>query len=242
MIKYDKLKEILHNIKDTQIVPFNLNEEKLVFFDFTEKNQELNKIDVGDVKAFSKYIFDKLEQEDSYLGIGLYNENRTIYNKSKIFGTKSGSEGQSESTENERRTVHLGLDIWAKAGTDVLSALDGTIHSFQDNNAFGDYGPTIVTMHSFEGVTFNCLYGHLSRGSLTGIEKGQFVGSGRKLGQMGDVHENGHWPPHLHFEIIADMEGKEGDFPGVCALRHREKYLEICPDPNLLLKIKALEG
>lgn len=241
MTKYDKLKKILINIKDIQVVPYNLNEEKLVIFDFTENNHELNKIDVGDVKAFSKYVFEKLEQENSSIGIGQYNENRTIYNKSEIFGISSGAGGQDSRIESERRTVHLGLDIWTNAGTDIFSALDGTIHSFQDNNAFGDYGPTIITAHTLEGVTFYCLYGHLSRSSLRGIKMGQTISSGQTLGQIGCEHENGHWPPHLHFEIIADLEGKEGDFPGVCAPRNTEKYLEICPDPNLLLKIEALK-
>lgn len=241
MTKYDKLKEILMNINNIQVVPYDLNKEKLVIFDFSENNQDLNKIDVADVKAFSKYVFDKLDQEGSAIGIGQYKENRTIYNKSQIFGIKGDFEQHHEKIGSERRTVHLGLDIWIKARTDVFSALDGQIHSFQDNNAFGDYGPTIITAHTIGDVTFYCLYGHLSRSSLQGVKKGQIVSAGQKLGQIGGDHENGHWPPHLHFEIIANMDDKEGDFPGVCALSHLEKYSEICPDPNLLLKIKALK-
>jgi hypothetical protein len=38
----------------------------------------------------------------------------------------------------------LVLDLWIKAGTPVLSALDGSVHSCNFNAGFGDYGPTIV--------------------------------------------------------------------------------------------------
>ena len=50
-------------------------------------------------------------------------------------------------------------------------------------------------------------------------------------------HENGHWPPHLHFQIILDMQLKEGDYPGVCKYSEREKYLANCPDPDLILQL-----
>ena len=49
--------------------------------------------------------------------------------------------------------------------------------------------------------------------------------------------ENGNWPPHLHFQIIEDMELKEGDYPGVCTSANREKYLANCPNPDLILTL-----
>jgi len=36
-------------------------------------------------------------------------------------------------------------------------------------------------------------------------------------------------------QLIFDMEGKEGDYPGVCRFSEREVYLHNCPDPGLLL-------
>jgi murein DD-endopeptidase MepM/ murein hydrolase activator NlpD len=45
--------------------------------------------------------------------------------------------------ETEERNIHIGLDLWIKAGTPILSALDGKIHSFI-SAGFGDYGPTII--------------------------------------------------------------------------------------------------
>jgi hypothetical protein len=46
-----------------------------------------------------------------------------------------------------------------------FSALDGTLHSFNFNAGFGDYGPTIILEHNVENQTF-ILYGHLSLDSL----------------------------------------------------------------------------
>jgi hypothetical protein len=54
--------------------------------------------------------------------------------------------------------------------------------------------------------------------------------------------ENARWPPHLHFQIVIDMEipiaiGKKGDYPGVCKLSEKEKYLNNCLDPDLILQM-----
>jgi hypothetical protein len=49
--------------------------------------------------------------------------------------------------------------------------------------------------------------------------------------------ENGHWPPHLHFQLIIDMGKAKGDYPGVCKYSEREKYLDNCPDPGFILSM-----
>jgi hypothetical protein len=51
--------------------------------------------------------------------------------------------------------------------------------------------------------------------------------------------ENGNWPPHLHFQLIIDMQGMKGDYPGVCKFSERERYLANCPDADLLLNMMA---
>jgi hypothetical protein len=69
------------------------------------------------------------------------------------------------------------------------------------------------------------------------LKEGKFISMGEVLGHFGDPAENGHWPPHLHFQIIIDMGNYKGDFPGVCKLSEKEKYLNNCPDPDLMLKM-----
>jgi len=55
---------------------------------------------------------------------------------------------------------------------------------------------------------------------------------------LGKENENGNWPTHLHLQIIADMNGHQGDFPGVSNLADRDNYLKCCPNPNLILGVK----
>lgn len=155
---------------------------------------------------------------------GGYLEPRLIYSNSSIFHLESNP-----------RNIHLGLDFWMAAGESVFSPLPGVIHSLQDNDAFGDYGPTIIVEHQLQGSTFHLLYGHLSRASLPLWQPGQAVQLGDKIGTLGAPEENGNWPPHLHFQVVIDMEGKQGDYPGVCSIETLDHYTANCPDPRFLL-------
>ena len=62
----------------------------------------------------------------------------------------------------------------------------------------------------------------------------------KPLGWLGESHENVGWPSHLHFQIIRELDGREGDYPGVCRASEQATWLKRCPDPNLLLRIKLL--
>jgi len=61
--------------------------------------------------------------------------------------------------------------------------------------------------------------------------------AGGRIGSFGTYAENYHWPPHLHFQIIKDMQAYKGDYPGVCKKSEQVFYLNNCPDPSSLLKI-----
>jgi murein DD-endopeptidase MepM/ murein hydrolase activator NlpD len=116
-----------------------------------------------------------------------------------------------------------------------MAPLDGIVHSFAFNNARGDYGATIILSHRLNDISFHTLYGHLSLNSIKNLSEGQTIKRGDVFTEFGIPFENGQWPPHLHFQVILDMEGKEGDYPGVCKYSEREKYLNNCPDPNFIL-------
>ena len=118
-----------------------------------------------------------------------------------------------------------------------MSPLNGIVHSYAFNNAFGDYGTTIIVTHNLDGMVFHSLYGHLSLNSIKNMQEGDVVKKGDVIAEFGIPFENGHWPPHLHFQLIIDMEGMKGDYPGVCALSEKEKYLNNCPDPDLVLQM-----
>jgi 4-aminobutyrate aminotransferase-like enzyme len=88
---------------------------------------------------------------------------------------------------------------------------------------------------------FYTLYGHLSRNSLAGLRQGKVLKKGEKVGWIGTSSENGGWPPHLHLQIITDLLGLTGDFPGVALPGQRELWLSLCPDPNLILDIPEID-
>lgn len=137
--------------------------------------------------------------------------------------------------EAEPRRLHLGVDIWGPVGTPVYAPLEGTVHSFAFNDAFGDYGATLILQHDVEGFIFHTLYGHLSLHSIEDKREGQDIAKGDWIAAFGEPAENGQWPPHLHFQIVIDMKGAKGDYPGVCRFSEREKYLANGPDPDLVL-------
>ena len=104
------------------------------------------------------------------------------------------------------------------------------IHSFQNNTALGDYGPVIILEHTIDGFTFHTLYGHLSEDSLDGKKIGQIVKKGEQIGNLGLPPINGDYAPHLHFQIIIDMEDIKGDYAGVCSLNTLDFYSNNCPN------------
>jgi murein DD-endopeptidase MepM/ murein hydrolase activator NlpD len=185
----------------------------------------LGKINMNSAEEFDIYIKETLQRNNTTVGIGRYNEDRIIYRRSALFGTE--------------RTIHLGVDIILPSGTHVYSPLEATVHSSHDNNGNGDYGPTVILQHEIDGIKFFTLYGHLSLDSL-GKTEGQKIAKGELVGKIGDINVNGNWFEHLHFQIICDMLGKKGDFPGVANVKERRKWLDLCPDPNLILKINKL--
>lgn len=210
------------------VVPFNADTDILLGLDFTDKNEELTAAIIEDTAAFSLYINQQLQAANARYGIGGYNEHRTVYSRSKVFDAKPGE---------EPRRVHLGIDIWGAEGTRVFAPLDGVVHSFAFNNTYGDYGATIILEHQFPELHFFSLYGHLSLNDLNGLYEGKSIKAGELIAHFGGPEENGAWPPHLHFQLILSMDGLKGDYPGVCSITTREKYLQNCIDPDIVLSL-----
>ena len=127
------------------------------------------------------------------------------------------------------------------AGEPLFSPLAGKIHSFANNAAEGDYGPTLIMEHEIQGQRFYILYGHLSRKSLLHYQEGKTIAAGELLGWLGTEDENGHWPAHLHLQFIQDLGDYRGDYPGVCSQKDALFFLQNCPNPEALLKPLLLQ-
>ncbi len=223
------LETLLSNTQDVKVIDYSIDYKDYIPLDLSSSNSELSNFDIKCAESFEKYIENQLAIDNANVAYGGYNEVRNLYQRSTIF----------KDDATEERNIHIGLDLWIKAGTPVLAALDGKVHSFNFNAGFGDYGPTIVLEHQIENETFYTLYGHLSLDSLEGLEIGSFFKKGQQIATLGTAAVNGDYSPHLHFQIIKNMADKFGDYPGVCSKNELEFYLENCPDPNLLLKITA---
>jgi murein DD-endopeptidase MepM/ murein hydrolase activator NlpD len=220
------------------VVPFNSSTDKLLLLDFTENNKALTEDIFSDTDSFTDYVSHQLQKHKATYGIGGYDELRKLYARSNLFNSDekiSSFGGNLE--EAEPRRLHLGIDIWGKAGTKIFAPLNATIHSFAFNNHYGDYGATIILQHQLENFSFHTLYGHLSLKDILTIKEGDTIKAGQAFAHFGEPTENGHWPPHLHFQIIIDMQQMKGDYPGVCKLSEREKYLSNCVNPDLILQM-----
>jgi peptidoglycan LD-endopeptidase LytH len=245
----------LYHYNVSRIVPFDSRLDHLVALDLTKQNNELTHQVVNNTQEFGKYITGKIRNAGARYAIGGYNEHRTIYSRSSVFDAISDKE--------EPRRLHLGTDIWGEAGTPVFSLLDGIIHSFAFNDQFGDYGATIITQHNLPGLKtteagvaetngksavvnqqlslpgkFYILYGHLSVRDIAHLQVGEQIVKGQEIAHFGEPGENGHWPPHLHVQIINNIGTYAGDYPGVCRFSEKEKWLLNSPDPEILLQMR----
>ncbi|MBF8456411.1 peptidoglycan DD-metalloendopeptidase family protein [Kaistella sp. G5-32] len=222
------LEEILQNQENVYVIDSTIDYKDYVAFNLSASHTDELDLNLTDSEKFEEFVENHLVKNKAKVAFGGYLEQRNLYKRSTTFNDHN----------TEERNIHIGLDLWIKAGTSVLSALNGKIHSFQNNNSLGDYGPTIILEHEIEGVVFYTLYGHLSLESLEGKVEGQVVEKGQKIAELGKPPINGDYAPHLHLQIIKNIEDKKGDYPGVCSSKELDFYKENCPDPNLLLKIK----
>src|SRR5216684_2158913 len=190
----------------------------------------------ADPAVLTDKLFAEMKRAGASVGIGRYDEARSIYT-SALFGS-------SENPTDERRTIHLGIDLQVAPGTAVRAPIDGVVHSMANNAAPLDYGPVVILRHSLaklrgESQEFFALYGHLTTQTLAGLRIGQKIARGEKFAEVGTTPENGGWAPHLHFQIITDLLDYGTDFPGVARASERRVWASLSPDPNLLLGIPA---
>src|SRR5229473_2781683 len=190
----------------------------------------------ADPAVLTDKLFAEMKRAGASVGIGRYDEARPIYT-SKLFGA-------SENPTDERRTIHLGIDLQVAPGSAVRAPIDGVVHSMANNAAPLDYGPVVILRHSLakprgEAQEFFTLYGHLTTQTLAGLRIGQKIARGEKFAEVGTTPENGGWAPHLHFQIITDLLDYGTDFPGVARASQRRVWTSLSPDPNLLLGIPA---
>ncbi len=218
-----------HNGGYAPLLGLNLQNKGVLVFDLSVGSPLIQ----GDPDSISEpeltaRLFGRMQAAGVSVGIGRYNEARLIYS-APMFAT-------AESLSAERRTLHLGLDLFATAGTAVYAPLAGVVQAWAINSGPQDYGGVVILKHlPADGPLFYTLYGHLSHRSVTKLSVGQDVAQGEQFATLGSAAENGGWTPHLHFQIITDLLDLDCDFPGVGLISQSEIWTALSPDPNLIV-------
>jgi murein DD-endopeptidase MepM/ murein hydrolase activator NlpD len=222
----ENLIALFKSIEAAKVISPEIDYSEYVPLNLSVSNPDSNQHKLETAQDYEIFIQNHLDKNQGKIAFGGYIETRNLYQRSTVF----------KNTNSDERNIHIGLDLWINESASIHAVLDGTIHSFQNNTALGDYGPTIILAHEVEGIKFHTLYGHLSEASLNDKKVGAIVKKGEQIATLGLPPINGDYAPHLHFQIIIDMEGKTGDYPGVCSEKTLLFYKANCPDPNLLLK------
>lgn len=194
--------------------------------DLSVNNKALKSVDVSNSDDLEHFIWNYIKVNKAKIAYGGYLEKRGIYNRSSHFNQ------QNPDTE---RNIHLGIDLWIDADTPIYAPLNAKIHSFNDNIGFGNYGPTLILKHNIKNFEFYTLYGHLTKNSITKKRVGDTIKKGQRIAALGTSEVNGDYPPHLHFQIILDMQDFIGDYPGVSNQKDLDFYKTNCPDGQLFL-------
>jgi murein DD-endopeptidase MepM/ murein hydrolase activator NlpD len=89
--------------------------------------------------------------------------------------------------------THKGTDMFAKKGTPTVAVGDGVV-TLKSNSL----GGTVVLLRADHGVTY--YYAHLD-GYASGLNSGQRVSAGQRVGYVGNTGNALGTSPHLHFEM-----------------------------------------
>ena len=199
----------------------------LLVFDWTEGSDDLAELEaLPDIAAKTERILARLRDAGTAVGVGRYREPRPVY-RAQLFECAG---------PDERRTIHLGIDLFMAADEPVLAPLDGRVNLIANNAAEGDYGPMVILEHrTSDGDVFYTLYGHLALKTLTHRKAGERVQRGEIIGWVGVPPSNGNWVPHLHFQLITDLLDRGADIEGVVRRSETDVWESISPNPNAIL-------
>ncbi|WP_411811289.1 M23 family metallopeptidase [Chryseobacterium scophthalmum] len=102
--------------------------------------------------------------------------------------------------------IHQGIDLWAKAGTELKACVKGTVVF---DGLVGDYGKVIVLEGEYKGTTYYFTYAHLSASSYKNkeLEAGDPIALSGKSGNASSFPSKAQ---HLHFEIRTKLNVRRG--------------------------------
>jgi murein DD-endopeptidase MepM/ murein hydrolase activator NlpD len=202
--------------------PIIKTDGKAIVLDLSRGSRTLGEDLAGiNIDRFSELANDAMSRAGTAYAFGRYGEDREIYSNEHFDSDESG----------ESRSIHMGIDVFCVAGTPVAAPLDATIEIIANNTQELDYGPMLILKHGTGKKCFFSLYGHLNLDSISHLEIDQFVSAGEQIAAVGSPPENGNWPPHLHFQLILDLQNLGRNFPGVAYPSQADHWLRLSPSP-----------
>jgi len=223
-----------HSASIGRIVEPDLKLENVPVFDLSAGSPEIgNVFEAGDKTRLAQKLLGHMQAAHSPVGIGRYDEARIIHTR---------IERHVESNDGPAwPTIHLGFDLFMAGGSPVYAPLAGVVHSFGHDGETPGAGPTIVLQHTVADgtLTFYTLYGNLSADSLKGLYNGMPVEQGAQIASIGDEPTGEGLPPHLHFQLVADILDRQGHFPAYALPDESDIWRSLSPDPNLVAGIPA---
>jgi len=119
---------------------------------------------------------------------------------------------------------HFGVDFSVPEGSRVYSPTAGTVvETWQDTDTSGGWGGRLVIRLKPRLFLILAHFGRIR------VVTGETIRTGKLLGNIGGVTNNGHWFPHLHAQLVrGSVEGVDGY--GKFSLKNQRKY----PDPFTL--------
>ena len=169
-------------------------------------------------------ITELMNRSDFSLLCGRYAEDRDVYH--------------GEVFEADRRSVHLGIDLFQAAGSTIYTPYGAVVEDVRAMPGAGDYGHAVLLRHSTStGTLFWTLYGHLDPNGLPAV--GDELEPGQAIASMGSPDVNGGWAPHLHFQVLTDLCGMGIEIYGVAPREEATLWRSISPNPNLMLGVPA---
>lgn len=168
-------------------------------------------------------LYEAQQAEQGFeLGMGPWGEVREVYS-APFFASKL--------IAGTRRKMHLGLDIFAPAGSEMFTPLDAIVVGLTINPDPLDYGGLIMLSHEPEpGVRFLSLWGHLSHQSVHTLKLGQKLKAGDRVAWLGDFSENGGWLPHIHLQLVVPAYDDPSVVPGVGEAALEAVWAELYPN------------
>lgn len=179
--------------------------------------------------------FDLTSEEAATLGVeclgfhlGYYAEPRLIYTDKAFY--------KRPFKASNRRTVHIGVDIFAPAGTRVQAPLNATVEAVENRKDNLDYGGLVILRHEMEkGAPFFTLYGHLNPESIEALTAGQLIEKGQAIAALGEQQHNGGWAPHLHFQT--GLINTDPNWPGAVDPDELDFWSMLYPNPAAILNL-----